>query len=154
MFLSPNNFFQLELHIIVLIRNLQEQVKKTFCYQKLFWTFTVWINWEKNILVIKKQVEINNYLIGLLGSKLMHWNSLNWGLSGIFQNPIWSLIKADRISSKKSLVSWPCTNHTLGFLAKNSFTSLLRASWKQKCSGNKNSFVCCAVLQLNDESLF
>ena len=26
------------------MRNLQEQVKKEFCYQKLFWPFTVWIN--------------------------------------------------------------------------------------------------------------
>jgi hypothetical protein len=29
------------------IRNLQEQVKKAFCYQKLFWPFTVWINCDK-----------------------------------------------------------------------------------------------------------
>ena len=26
------------------MRNLQEQVKKAFCYQKIFWPFTVWIN--------------------------------------------------------------------------------------------------------------
>ena len=26
------------------MRNLQEQLKKAFCYQKLFWPFTVWIN--------------------------------------------------------------------------------------------------------------
>ena len=26
------------------MRNLQEQVKKAVCYQKLFWPFTVWIN--------------------------------------------------------------------------------------------------------------
>ena len=26
------------------LRNLQEQVKKAFCYQELFWPFTVWIN--------------------------------------------------------------------------------------------------------------
>ena len=26
------------------LRNLQEQVKKAFCYQTLFWPFTVWIN--------------------------------------------------------------------------------------------------------------
>ena len=26
------------------MRNLQEQVKKAFCYQKLFWPFTVWMN--------------------------------------------------------------------------------------------------------------
>ena len=26
------------------LRNLQEQVKKAFCYQELFWPFTVWTN--------------------------------------------------------------------------------------------------------------
>ena len=26
------------------MRNLQEQVKKAFCYQKFFWPFTAWIN--------------------------------------------------------------------------------------------------------------
>ena len=26
------------------LRNLQEQVKKAFCHQKLFWPWTVWIN--------------------------------------------------------------------------------------------------------------
>jgi hypothetical protein len=26
------------------MRNLPEQVKKTLCYQKLFWPFTVWIS--------------------------------------------------------------------------------------------------------------
>ena len=26
------------------MRNLQEQVEKAFCYQKLIWPFTVWIN--------------------------------------------------------------------------------------------------------------
>ena len=26
------------------MRNLQDQVKKAFCYQKLFWPFTAWIN--------------------------------------------------------------------------------------------------------------
>jgi hypothetical protein len=36
-FLNPNAFFQFE--SLLDIRNLQEQVKKTFCYQKLFWPF-------------------------------------------------------------------------------------------------------------------
>ena len=31
------------------LRNLQEQVKKAFCYQKLFWPFTVWINWPNDL---------------------------------------------------------------------------------------------------------
>ena len=26
------------------MRNLQEQVNKAFCFQKLFWSFTVWMN--------------------------------------------------------------------------------------------------------------
>ena len=29
--------------------NLQEQVKKTLCYCKLFWPFTVWINYSSNL---------------------------------------------------------------------------------------------------------
>ena len=31
------------------LRNLQEQVKKVFCYQKLFWPFTVWINCSSDL---------------------------------------------------------------------------------------------------------
>ena len=31
------------------VRNLQEQVKKAFCYQKLFWPFTVWINCSSDL---------------------------------------------------------------------------------------------------------
>jgi hypothetical protein len=31
------------------MRNLQEQVKKAFCYKKLFWPFTVWINCSSDL---------------------------------------------------------------------------------------------------------
>ena len=31
------------------MRNLQEKVKKAFCYQKLFWPFTVWINCSSDL---------------------------------------------------------------------------------------------------------
>ena len=31
------------------MRNLQEQVKKAFCCQKLFWPFTVWINCSSDL---------------------------------------------------------------------------------------------------------
>ena len=54
MFLNPNIFFSnlnSNCSNLLAMRNLQEQVKKAFCYQKLFWPFTVWINcssdWEK-----------------------------------------------------------------------------------------------------------
>ena len=31
------------------MRNLQEQVKKAFCYQKFFWPFIVWINCSSDL---------------------------------------------------------------------------------------------------------
>ena len=31
------------------MRHLQEQVKKAFCYQQLFWPFTVWINCSSDL---------------------------------------------------------------------------------------------------------
>ena len=31
------------------LRNLQEQVKKAFCYQELFWPFTVWIKCSSDL---------------------------------------------------------------------------------------------------------
>ena len=31
------------------LRNLKEQVKKAFCYQKLFWPFTLWINFSSDL---------------------------------------------------------------------------------------------------------
>jgi hypothetical protein len=31
------------------MRNLQEQAKKAFCYQKLFWPFTAWINCSNDL---------------------------------------------------------------------------------------------------------
>ena len=50
MFLNPNSFSNLNYNCSSLldIRNLQEQVKKAICYQKLFWPFTVWTNCSTN----------------------------------------------------------------------------------------------------------
>ena len=39
-----SNFFSL-----LDMRNLQEQVQKAFCYQKLFWPFTVWTNCSSDL---------------------------------------------------------------------------------------------------------
>ena len=35
------------------MRNLQEQVKKAFCYQKLFWPFSVWINCSSDLKILE-----------------------------------------------------------------------------------------------------
>ena len=51
MFLNPNIFSNLNSNCSNLsgMRNLQKQVKKAFCYQKLFWPFTVWINCSSDL---------------------------------------------------------------------------------------------------------
>ena len=55
MFLNPNNFFQHDSNCSNLLdmRNLQEQVKKAFYYQKLFWPFNLWINWLRKTFEIR-----------------------------------------------------------------------------------------------------
>ena len=51
MFLNPNNFSNSNSNCYNLLdmRNLQEQVKKAFCYQKLFWP--VWINCSNDLKI-------------------------------------------------------------------------------------------------------
>ena len=53
MFLNPNIFsnWNSDCSNFLVMRNLQEQVKKAFCYQKLFWTFTVWINCSSDLKI-------------------------------------------------------------------------------------------------------
>ena len=48
MFLS-SIFFPIRILFVLTTTNLQEQVKKAFCYQKLFWPFTVWINCSSDL---------------------------------------------------------------------------------------------------------
>ena len=52
-FLNPNNFSQFELWLFNFldVRNLTEQVKKAFCYQKSFWPFTVWSNCSSDLKI-------------------------------------------------------------------------------------------------------
>ena len=44
-------FFNLNYNIsnFLDLRNIQEQVKKAFCYHRLFWPFTVWINCSSDL---------------------------------------------------------------------------------------------------------
>ena len=51
MFLNPNSFSNLNSNCsnLVDMRNLQGQVKKAFCYQKLFWPFIVWISCSNDL---------------------------------------------------------------------------------------------------------
>jgi len=53
MFLNPNIFSNVNYNCSnsLDMRNLQEQVKKAFRYQTLFWSFTVWINCSSDLTV-------------------------------------------------------------------------------------------------------
>ena len=42
-------FFNSDCSNLLYLRNLQEQVKKAFFYQKLFWPFTVWMNCSSDL---------------------------------------------------------------------------------------------------------
>ena len=59
MFLNPIFFF-LNLNSncsnLLDLRNLQEQVKKAFCYRKFFWPLTVWINCSSDLKKIANSV--------------------------------------------------------------------------------------------------
>ena len=61
MFLNPNNFSNLNSDYSNLLdmRNIQEQVKKAFCYQKLFWPLTVWINCSSDLKNIENSLNFN-----------------------------------------------------------------------------------------------
>ena len=50
------------------MRNLQEQVKKAFCYQNFFWPFTVWINFVDFYHLRKKLPNEENSFISSLPS--------------------------------------------------------------------------------------
>ena len=71
MFLNPNIFSNLDLHCSNLsdMRNLQVQVKKAFCYQKLFWPFTVWINCSSDLKKISNsRPSTSNFKISLFSN--------------------------------------------------------------------------------------
>ena len=53
MFLNPNTFSNMNSNCsnVLDMKNLQEQVKKAFCYQKLFWPFTVWIDCSSDLKI-------------------------------------------------------------------------------------------------------
>ena len=57
------------------IRNLQEQVKKEFCCQILFWSFTVWINCSSDLKVGQKNF---GYKIPKLDQYFCHCTVVIW----------------------------------------------------------------------------
>ena len=91
------------------MRNLQEQVKKAFCHQKLFWPFTVWINCSS---------DLKNFANSRPSAS--NFKSFSWSLEQFFltvgqnnfgnkiplmNSPINSEIKMNKIETKMSVAT-------------------------------------------------
>ena len=72
MFLNPNIFFQFELLLFFFIW-FEEQVKKAFWYQKLFWPFTVWINCSSDLKKISNNSRPSNSKFKSFSHSLQHF---------------------------------------------------------------------------------
>ena len=62
------------------MRNLQKQVKKAFCYQKLFWPFTVRINCSSNLKFFRCYFGPNDFF------QKAFWNQLTFSDLKNFEN--------------------------------------------------------------------
>ena len=56
------------------MRNLQEQVKKAFCYQKLFWPFTIQTNCSSDL----------KFFLQILGLQPRNSKKISWSLEQFF----------------------------------------------------------------------
>ena len=103
MFLNPNIFFNFNYNFsnLVGMRNLQEQVKKAFCYQKWFWPFTVWINCSSDLKFFENS-----------SPSASNFKSFSWSLEQFFrtvsQNNFGNKIPTFKFttSALQDLLSW------------------------------------------------
>ena len=67
------------------MRNLQEQVKKAFCHQKLFWPFTDWINCSSDLKFFANSRSLEQIFLTVgqnnLGNKILIFLSFDWLIS-------------------------------------------------------------------------
>ena len=68
MFLNPNNFSNLNSNCSTFLdlRNLQEQVEKAFCYQKLIWPFTVWTHCSSDLNFFLQTLDLQSRISKVL----------------------------------------------------------------------------------------
>ena len=62
--------FNSNLYNSIDMRNLQEQIKKAFCYQKLFWTFTVRTNCSSDLNSFLQFLSLQSRISKILSQSL------------------------------------------------------------------------------------
>ena len=90
-------------------RNLQEQVKKAFCYNKLFWPFTVWINCSSDFKFFENS-----------------FKSFSWSLEQFFlsvgQNNFDNKIPLQKsLPLNQQLFPWSWVSHSESFIIRKYF---------------------------------
>ena len=70
------------------LRNLQDQVKKAFCYQKLFWPFNVWTNCSSDLKKFYQSLE--QFFQTVKGqNNFWQWNAfLTWSWRFLISNKL------------------------------------------------------------------
>ena len=63
------------------LRNLQEHVKKAFCYQKLFWPFTVWVNYSSDLEIFQNS-----------RPSALNFKSFSWLLEHFFSQQVRTIL--------------------------------------------------------------
>ena len=76
------------------LRNLWEQAKKPFCYQKLFWLLTVWINCSGDLNFANSQPSTSNF------------KSFSWSLEQSFL-----IVRQNNFGNKIPFLSFSCLAH-------------------------------------------
>ena len=111
-------------------RNLQEQVKKAFCHQELFWPFTVWTNCSRDLKIFaNSRPSASNFksFSRLLEQFFLTVGQINFGN----KIPVFSDCLPDVSLSQKYVGSdeWVSSRHFLcrfiSYLTSNCWNSLM-----------------------------
>ena len=88
------------------MRNLQEQAKKAFCYQNLFWPFTVWI---------KCSSDLKNFANSQ--SSASNFKHFSWSLGQFFLSVSEQFWKQNtNYDQWCDLLMWPCKQIKTGLI--------------------------------------
>ena len=132
MFLNPNIFSNLNCSDFLDMRNLQEQIKKAFCYHKLFWPFTVRVNLSSDLKNFRPSASTFKRFSRSLEQFFLTVGQKNFGNKMIFVIGLFPHIV------NLVLFEWPCTYAHM-------------CSWK---TSEKNVLNCIWILeQLRDMNL-
>ena len=133
------------------MRNLQEQVKKAFCYHKFFWPFTVWLNCSSdlknfansrpsasNFKSISRSLEQSFLTVGQnnFGNKIpfpiisvvISWDNFFWKFGKVQYADVRNSVSCKCDFVKVLAIFWSCS--PMYIYSNPDSTDVSRLSWK------------------------